>query len=102
MDRSAKRRVGGLILLLAAIAAPLWCLAARLPGYQPDPPVNWITLAVLSLSVERFVLHLQLRREAQAVWLSEVPQVLGLFLTTPLSFGVGRTLRRVMVPTLSP
>ncbi|OLE22381.1 MAG: hypothetical protein AUG44_24990 [Actinobacteria bacterium 13_1_20CM_3_71_11] len=90
MSRQGRHRVGGLILLLAVLAAVLWWFAARLPAHRPGAPVYWVVLALLSLATERFVLHIQVRREAQAISLSEVPQVLGLFLTTPLGFGLGR------------
>ena len=92
MDRSGRRRVGLLILVLAAVAAVLWWLAAPLPAFRSHPPVNWLVLAVLSAAAERIVLHIQLRREAQAVSLSEIPQVLGFFLASPVSFGIGRVL----------
>jgi diguanylate cyclase (GGDEF)-like protein len=62
--------------------------------------LNWIILAALSAAAERFVLHIQLRREAQAVSLSEIPQVLGLFFATPLDFGIGRTLGMLLACAL--
>jgi diguanylate cyclase (GGDEF)-like protein len=92
VDRTGQRRVSGLIVALAAIAAVLWFFAARLPGYRPATFMSWIVVAVLSAAAERFVVHIQVRREAQAVSLSEVPLVLGLFLATPVDFGVGRLL----------
>jgi diguanylate cyclase (GGDEF)-like protein len=92
VDRSGQRRVSGLILILAALATVVWSQVARLPGNRSDTYLNWIILAALSAAAERFVLHIQLRREAQAVSLSEIPQVLGLFLVAPLDFGIGRTL----------
>jgi diguanylate cyclase (GGDEF)-like protein len=100
VDRSGQRRVCGLILVLAAVAAVVWCQAAHLPGYRSDTYLNWIILAGLSAAAERFVLHIQLRREAQGVSLSEVPQVLGLFLATPLDFGVGRMLGMLLACVL--
>ena len=92
MDRTGRRRVGALIVALTAIAAVLWSFAARLPAPRPATFMIWIVVAVLSAVAERFVVHIQLRREAQAVSLSEVPLVLGLFLATPVDFGIGRTL----------
>jgi diguanylate cyclase (GGDEF)-like protein len=92
VDRTGQRRVGVLIVALAALAAALWCLAAGLPGYRPTAFMMWIIVAVLSAAAERFVLHIQIRREAQAVSLSEIPLVLGLFLATPVDFGIGRVL----------
>src|SRR4051812_10353145 len=90
VDRIGRRRVGVLIGVLIATAAVLWSFAARLPAPRPATALNWIVVAVLSAAAERFVVHIQLRREAQAVSLSEVPLVLGLFLATPADFGVGR------------
>jgi diguanylate cyclase (GGDEF)-like protein len=92
VTHGGQRRIVGLILVLAAAAALLWYFALRLPGYRPVPYLNWLVLAALSAVAERFVVHIQLRREAQAVSLSEVPQVVGLFLATPLAFGIGRVL----------
>jgi diguanylate cyclase (GGDEF)-like protein len=92
VDRTGRRRVGALIVALAAVAAVLWLFAARLPGYHPTGLMMWFVVAVLSAVAERFVLHIQIRREAQAVSLSEIPLVLGLFLAPPLDFGAGRVL----------
>ncbi|WP_433294087.1 putative bifunctional diguanylate cyclase/phosphodiesterase [Actinoplanes sp. CA-030573] len=92
MDPTARRRVSVMVALLVAIASVLWVFAVRLPGYRPSHFMTWIVVAVLSAAAERFVVHIQLRREAQAVSLSEIPLVLGLFLATPVDFGVGRTL----------
>jgi diguanylate cyclase (GGDEF)-like protein len=92
VDRTGQRRVSGLIMAVAAIAAALWLLAAHLPGYRPASFMPWFVVAGLSAAAERFVVHIQLRREAQAVSLSEVPLVLGLFLATPVDFGIGRVL----------
>jgi len=84
--------VGGLIVALATVAVVLWSFAARLPVHRPAVLLPWFLLAVLSAAAERFVVHIQLRREAQAVSLSEIPFVLGLFLATPADFGAGRVL----------
>ena len=92
MDSTGRRRVGGLIVALATVAVVLWSFAARLPVHRPAVLLPWFLLAVLSAAAERFVVHIQLRREAQAVSLSEIPFVLGLFLATPADFGAGRVL----------
>jgi diguanylate cyclase (GGDEF)-like protein len=95
VDATVRRRVSVMIAVLTAIAGALWPVAVHLPGYRPAPFMTWIVLAVLSAAAERFVVHIQLRREAQAVSLSEIPLVLGLFLATPADFGIGRALGMV-------
>ncbi|BCJ47183.1 hypothetical protein GCM10010168_72280 [Actinoplanes ianthinogenes] len=92
MDRTVKRRISALIVVLAALATVLWFFAGRLPALESPGWFMWLLVAVLSAAAERFVLHIQLGREAQGVSLSEVPLLLGLFLTTPVQFGAGRTL----------
>jgi diguanylate cyclase (GGDEF)-like protein len=79
---------------------PLWLLAAGLPAYVPVGHLPWWTLALLSAGAELFVLHIQVHREAQAISLSEIPLVFGLFLATPVSFGVGRVVGVVLVCAL--
>ncbi|MEN3357986.1 MAG: hypothetical protein V7637_1968 [Mycobacteriales bacterium] len=90
MAQPANRRVTGVLVVLAGAAVPLWFAAARLPAYQPADTLPWWLLAAVSAAAELFVLHIQVRQEAQAISLSEVPQILGLFLVTPAQFGVGR------------
>ncbi len=93
MASRGTRRIGCVVVLLAAASAALWSVAAGLPAYRPaGHHLNWIELAALSAGAELFVLHIQVRREAQAISLSEIPQVLGLFLATPLTFGLSRVL----------
>jgi diguanylate cyclase (GGDEF)-like protein len=94
------RRIAGLVVFLAAAAVPLWLLAARLPAHLPSGHLPWWLLAALSAAAELFVLHIQVRREAQAISLSEIPQVLGLFLATPVTFGIGRVIGVLLVCAL--
>ncbi len=100
MGQPASRRVAGMLVLLAAAAVPLWLAAARLPAYRPAETLDWWLLAAVSAAAELFVLHIQVRREAQAISLSEVPQVLGLFLLTPAQFGLGRVVGVLLVCAL--
>jgi diguanylate cyclase (GGDEF)-like protein len=86
------RRVVPAIVLLAVLAALLVRAAAGEPPYRSGGHLHWLLLAALSAAAEMVVLHIQVKREAQAVSLSEVPQVVGLFLATPVSFLVGRVL----------
>jgi diguanylate cyclase (GGDEF)-like protein len=100
MGTRDRRRIGGLIVVLAVLAAASWWFAADLPAYRVPSSLNWVVLALLSAAAERFVLHIQVRREAQAVSLSEIPLVLGLFLATPVDFGIGRTLGMLLACAL--
>jgi diguanylate cyclase (GGDEF)-like protein len=88
-DRAA-RRVVPAIGLLAVLAALLCGFAAGQQPYRQGGHLHWLLLATLSAAAELVVLHIQVRREAQAISLSEVPQVVGLFLATPVSFLIGR------------
>jgi diguanylate cyclase (GGDEF)-like protein len=93
MADHATRRVASAIVLLAVPAALLCRIAVDQAPYRGGGwHLDWLVLAGLSAAAELFVLHIQVRREAQAVSLSEIPQVVGLFLATPLTFLVGRLL----------
>jgi diguanylate cyclase (GGDEF)-like protein len=102
MAQRSTYRITLVVALLAAAAALLWWPAAGLPPYRAagGDPLSWWQLALLSAAAELFVLHIQVRREAQAVSLSEIPQVVGLFLAAPVSFGVGRVLGVLLVCVL--
>jgi diguanylate cyclase (GGDEF)-like protein len=72
--------VAGLLL----VSATIWTL--HLTGDEStmsSPHVQWWLLAPLFVVAELVVVHVQVRREAQAVSLSEIPMVLALFLTPP-------------------
>jgi len=60
----------------------------------------WGLLLALFLVVEASVLHVQLRREAQTVSMSEIPLVLGLFLADPLTVVVTRVVGSALVYAL--
>jgi diguanylate cyclase (GGDEF)-like protein len=96
----ATRRIAGVVAFLAVAAVPLWLLAGGLPAYLPSGHLPWWLIAALSAAAEMFVLHLQVRREAQAISLSEIPLVLGLFLATPVTFGIGRVVGVLLVCAL--
>ena len=93
-------RVACYLLLLAAGAALLWHQAAGLPPYRAAGLLSWPVVAAASAAAELFVLHIQVRREAQAVSLSEIPMMLGLFFCTPLAFGLGRVAGVLLVCAL--
>ena len=76
--------VVGVITLLLAVSG---VLAARLPRDDvPDSPSDLVlalAFAVMFAVAEIFVLHVQVKREAQTVALSEIPLVLGLTFVLP-------------------
>jgi len=63
-------------------------------------PLPWGLLLGLFLVVEASVLHVQLRREAQTVSMSEIPLVLGLFLVDPLTVVLTRVVGSALVYAL--
>ncbi|GAB7193475.1 EAL domain-containing protein [Kineococcus sp. NUM-3379] len=75
-------------LALAVAAFGLQHLDHR--TYLPVLELPWWLLAVAFLAVESIVINVQVRREATAVSISELPLVLGLFLATPAELLVGR------------
>ena len=84
--RRLSARTGVLALLagLLTTSAILWLfVAGRLDGPTAGPTLSWWVLAPLFAAAEVAVLHVQIRREAQTISLSEVPLVLALFLTPP-------------------
>ncbi len=99
MAQRARKRAGDLlraavrsptahvVLLVAGLligSAVLWRAAHMgLTGTGLVPGVPWPVLAVLFALAEVSVLHVQVRREAQAISLSEIPLVLGLFFVSP-------------------
>ncbi|MDT7547143.1 MAG: hypothetical protein QOE99_3253, partial [Actinomycetota bacterium] len=73
------------LLTCTLLAAALLC-ASTFENASPlltTPALPWGVLIVLFAVAESSVLHIQLRREARTVSLSEIPLVLGLFLASP-------------------
>ncbi|MGQ0630800.1 MAG: putative bifunctional diguanylate cyclase/phosphodiesterase [Sporichthyaceae bacterium] len=91
-------RIAGLVLCLAAIGAALaaWgpALQAKAPGATHLP---WWAMVLMFAVAEMVVLHIQVRREAQTVSLSEIPLVVGLFMADPLGVVIGRALGSFVV-----
>src|SRR3954453_2078369 len=92
-------RIETLLVLAAALTLLLVVTGASLALVRPMPwhssmlpSVNlpWWAVAMGFAATESVVLHIQLRREAQTVSLSEFPLVLGLFFATPLDLLIGR------------
>ena len=60
------------------------------PAYLPTPEVSWWLLAAAFAATEIYVVHLDARRQGQAISLSEIPLVVGLFLASPLALVAGK------------
>ena len=80
-------------LALVTLGGLLWALpgpqnaADFVPGRTH---LTWWMLALLAGTCEMVVLHIQVRREAHAISLSEIATVIGLFFATPTDFIIGR------------
>jgi len=87
----------GLMALLLALAAVTGLPVLGEPAFLPRPTLPWWALTCAYLVAESFVLHLQIRREAHTLALSEIPLVLGLFFAAPLHLLVGRLVASVVL-----
>jgi len=82
-----------------AVNAALWALPAmhgsalRIPG----PRLQWWMLAPAFVVSETFVLHVQVKREARTISLSDLPLVLGLFFASPAALLAARLIGSVAV-----
>jgi predicted signal transduction protein with EAL and GGDEF domain len=78
--------VGVLVIVVALLALSAFAWAGGLAGGAAvtGPQLAWWVLLPLFLLVEATVLHIQVKREAQAVSLNEIPLVLALFLSAPV------------------
>jgi hypothetical protein len=85
----------GVLLLVAALASAAIDASGQPSGGAPDIP--WPLLAALFGLTELFVLHVQIRREAQTISLSEIPFVLGLVFAEPSDFILARLLGPLVV-----
>ncbi len=88
-------RVMAVSVVLAVLGALVWMLpatrhAADLPTEGGLTRLDWWALALLAAVCEMVVLHIQVRREAHGISLSEIATVIGLFFATPGDFVVGR------------
>jgi diguanylate cyclase (GGDEF)-like protein len=70
----------------------------HLPGGPAPYHVHWLVLAATFAASEVFVIHLQFRRDAHSISLSEIPIIVGLLFASPLALilchlvGAGLTL----------
>jgi diguanylate cyclase (GGDEF)-like protein len=96
---STSVKVIGVSLTLVAIAAGLWALPlTRDPTPRSDTMhLSWWALAVLAGVCEIVILHVQVRREAHGLSMSEIAFVIGLFFATPTDFLIGRVLGTLVV-----
>ena len=88
LSRHASARVlATRVLLAGALVASLGAaaLATTVGVRHPVDAMSlpWPLLVLLFVAVEASVLHVQVRREAQTISMSEIPLVLGLFLADP-------------------
>jgi diguanylate cyclase (GGDEF)-like protein len=92
LRRPSPQTLIALGLAVALLAAGL--VAARpfldAAPFLPSPELPWWVLAILFAAAESSVMYVQEKREAQTASLSEVPLILGLFLSGPLALLVGR------------
>ncbi len=67
------------------------------PAHVSSVHIDWWVLALLFAVAEMYVVHLQVRSEAQTVSLSEIPLALGLFFASPAALLGGRLLGAMCV-----
>jgi diguanylate cyclase (GGDEF)-like protein len=99
-SRSAAQSIRVLCLVLALTALGLMSLHLAPMESTPGSSavhLSWWALAPLFAVAEMYVLHLQVRSEAQTVSLSEIPLALGLFFASPATLVVGRLVGAVCV-----
>src|SRR3954454_149621 len=82
---------------LAALAVLVGLPFQSAPVLSDVVRLPWWLLAAGFAATEACVLHIQIRREAQTVSISELPLVLGLFFAGPLELLVGRLLGSALI-----
>ncbi len=75
--------VAMVVVLLIGSAVAWWLDLTGIDRAPLSPHLPWWALAPLFAVAEVVVVHVQVRREAQAVSLSEIPMVLALYVATP-------------------
>jgi diguanylate cyclase (GGDEF)-like protein len=89
--------VVGLVAAFLALAAVTELPLIGHGALLPEPHLPWWVLALGYVATESFVLHIQVRREAHTISLSEMPLVLGLFFAAPLELVAGRLVASFLV-----
>ncbi|HUR04271.1 MAG TPA: EAL domain-containing protein [Nonomuraea sp.] len=97
--RSARgTRIVGLIVLLIGLGTALLMYTPALDNKAPGPThLPWWAMVLMFGVSEMVVLHIQIRREAQTVSLSEIPLVVGLFMAGPVGLLVGRVVGSLLI-----
>ena len=99
--RARLGRASLLVLLqtagLAALAVALGLPVAGLGVFGSGSPLPWWLLAAGFAATEASVFHVQTKREARTVSISELPLVLGLFFAAPLQLLAGRLLGSAVI-----
>ena len=90
-------RVLAAALALLGLGAALLYLTWDETGAYESMRLPWYVLLALFAAVEASVLHVQVRREAQTVSMSEIPLVLGLFLADPAVVVIARVAGSLLV-----
>src|SRR3954447_21585177 len=91
-------RIVGLITFLLTLATALLLWTPALQNKAPGPThLPWWAMVLMFSVAEMVVLHIQIRREAQTVSLSEIPLVVGLFMAGPVGLLVGRVVGSLLI-----
>jgi uncharacterized membrane protein len=85
--------------VVMAGAAALLCWRGLNAG-PAAPVLPWWTLAVAFVATDVCARHVQVRREAELIGISELPLVLGLFFAGPVQLFVGRLVGMALVGLL--
>jgi diguanylate cyclase (GGDEF)-like protein len=96
--RARATRIVGLITFLLALGTALLLWTPALDDKAPGPThLPWWAMVLMFGVAEMVVLHIQIRREAQTVSLSEIPLVVGLFMAGPVGLLVGRVVGSFLI-----
>ncbi|WP_156870221.1 putative bifunctional diguanylate cyclase/phosphodiesterase [Sporichthya polymorpha] len=91
-------RILGLIVFLLATGTALLVWSPALEDKAPGPThLPWWAMVLMFGVAEMVVLHIQIRREAQTVSLSEIPLVVGLFMAGPEGLLIGRVVGSLLI-----
>ena len=94
--RAAVGPVERLTLLLAAVTVIAAVLGRSLESLLPGAPPWWVMVGAVAFA-EATAVHLQTRRNAMTLCLSEIPLVIGLALVAPVALLAERLLGMVVI-----
>ena len=89
----APRRVWTFNAVLAVACAAVWGVALRgmnVPAFGKSPELSWYWLALAFYLAEVLVVHLQFRKQAHTISLTEIGLTLGLLLGAPSALLIGQ------------